>query len=241
MKRGINAFAYTGDELTGNNNSSNDLRNPVRYGFLIGPGCKCVIDTLASAGIIANKSAGKRSQSAPEARFVLTDEPNECTVGYLSGYNRENTVCLSVTKMLNTSENDGKQGGEHAMLFFIDSEEGLLYGIRFEKIRAVDPLMEMIYRQENNPMDRRNLAPTNWDYFINRAKRLREDNDKDITVKNKDNRSAKSLKNRSGENVTHCVMDGERLKFRADLIIEIPHGTLCTYKEELSKTPIAIK
>lgn len=231
MKRGINAFAYTGDELTGNNNSSSDLRNPVRYGFLMGPGCNCVIDTLAAAGIIAKKAAGKKSQSTPEARVAMTDEPNECTTGYLSGYNSEGTVCLSVTKMFNGSENDGKQGGEHAMLFFIDSEEGLLYGIKFEKLRAVDPLMEMIYRMESDPMDRRNLAPTNWEYFLNRAKFVREDK------KN----SAKSLANRSGENVTHFVMDGERLKFRADLIMEIPHSALCTYRDELSKTPISIK
>lgn len=232
MKRGINAFAYTGDELTGNNSSS-DLRNPVRYGFLIGPGCNCVIDTLAAAGIVAKKSAGKRSQNTPEARVVMTDEPNECTVGYLSGYNSEGTVCLSVTKMLNESENDGKQGGDHAMLFFIDSEEGLLYGIRFEKLRAIDPLMEMIYQMENDPIDRRNLAPTNWDYFINHAKRLREEN--------KGKKSAKSMVNRNGENVTHFLMDGERLKFRADLIMEIPHGVLCTYRNELSKTHISIK
>lgn len=248
MKKNVNAFAYSPDELSGNTKESG-LRNPARYGFIYGPGCDCLMETLATAGIVCRKSASKGMSSTPDARITMTDEPNGCVIGYLNGYDLDDTVCVSPKKMMAESYNDGNPNKDHSMLFFIDSDEGLVYGIRLEKLRAVDPIMLKIYEMENDIESRRELAKSNWEYFLNlplyyrKRREQREAENRKREAENmrlkergfKPQSPATSLKESNGLESTHSVMDGIRLKNRADLIVEIPHGALCTYRDKLEK------
>lgn len=228
------------------------LRNPERYGFIFHHGCKCLIASLNAAGIPAEKYKYKgRMKSTPEAKISMQDEPNGCTVGLLNGYELNDTVGVSMSRMLAGTDDYNKKKPEdkqvNIMLFFIDSSEGKIYGISLDKVRGTDELMQQIWEMERDPAARRELAKTNWEYFMNIPAQARKRAEMERAARDNFDRQgihhtgATTLIDRSGIDSTVSVMDGLRLKARADLIIDIPHGALATYIDELNKIPLGIK
>lgn len=213
------------------NQNPNPLRNPVLHGFLLNHGRRCLVDSLNAAGIPAEMpKLGKRA----DVKITMKEEPNGCEIGYLNSYGSNDTVGVSLPKMMAEWTHDGKADKKHSMLFVIDSTEGKIYGIRLEKMREVDPLMEQIRMQETDPERRRELGDvtgkSNWDYFLNRPKMRREGK-----------LSAVTAGSTNGVDYTISSLDGERLKFRADLIVDIPHNVLSTYRDELRKSGLYIR
>lgn len=231
---------------------STGLRNSERYGFIYHHGCQCLIASLEAAGIPAKKYEYKgRMKSTPEAKVSMTDEPNGCTIGLLNGYELNDTVCISMSRMLAGTEDFNKKKPDdkqtNIMLFFIDSQEGKIYGVSLNKLRGTDDLMQQIWEKETDPMARRELAKTNWEYFLNLPKQIRDRAEQERAAhENFDKYGIRSsatsnLVDKSGMEATASVMDGLRLKGRADLILEIPHSALCTYIDELNKIPLGIR
>ncbi len=164
-------YDYSGLDDSSINQSTNPLRNPVLHGFLLNYGRKCLTDTLNQNGIHAEMpKLGKRA----DVKITMKEEPNGCEIGYLNSYSVNDTVGVSLPKMMAEWTHDGKADKKHSMLFVIDSLEGKIYGIRLEKMREVDPLMEQIRMQENDPERRKELGDvtgkSNWDYFLNGPK-----------------------------------------------------------------------
>lgn len=224
-------YDYSGLDDSSINQNANPLRNPVLHGFLLNYGRKCLTDTLNQNGIHAEMpKLGKRA----DVKITMKEEPNGCEIGYLNSYGANDTVGVSLPKMMAEWTHDGKADKKHSMLFVIDSVEGKVYGIRLEKMREVDPLMEQIRMQENDPERRKELGDvtgkSNWDYFLNRPKMRREGRISTVTAGST-----------SGVDYTISSLDGERLKFRADLVVDIPHNVLATYKYELEKAGLPIR
>lgn len=223
-------YDYSGLDDSSVNQSVNPLRNPVLHGFLLNHGRKCLVDSLNAAGIHAEMpKLGKKA----DVKITMKDEPNGCEIGYLNSYSANDTMGVSLPKMMAEWTHDGKADKKHSMLFAIDSREGMIYGIRLEKMREVDPLMELIRMQETDIDRRRELGDvngkSNWDYFLNRPKLRREGKV-----------GATTAGSTNGVDYTISTIDGERFKFRADLIVEIPHGVLATYRDELYKSGLSI-
>lgn len=228
------------------------LRNPERYGFIFHHGCKCLIASLNAAGIPAEKYKYKgRMKSTPEAKISMRDEPNGCTVGLLNCYEANDTVGISMSKMLAGINAYDKKSSEdkqvNIMLFFIDSSEGRIYGISLDKIRGTDELMQQIWERETDPIAKRELARTNWEYFMNIPAQAKKRAEREKAARDNFDRQGirytgvATLIDMSGVDSSVSIMDGLRLKARADLIIDIPHDALTTYIDELNKIPLGIK
>ena len=107
--------------------------------------------------------------------------------------------------------------------------------------------MQQIWERETDPIAKRELAKTNWEYFMNIPAQAKKRAEREKAARNNFDRQGirytgvATLIDMSGVDSSVSIMDGLRLKARADLIIDIPHDALTTYIDELNKIPLGIK